>query len=247
RRLTVYSVLWHTLKTLTLMFNPATPFLSEFLYQHVYRKLDPKLPESVNFEKWPKPDSKLRDEKLEEEFDMLLKCVSLVYSARQSARLKRRWPLSKAIVVAQPNVHEALKKAEDFFLELANVKKVEYRENVGEEFSSDRWSIASEDNVTVYLDTYRSENLVGEGLMRDLARRVQSLRKELGFMPTDILNAVHIAELDPKQARLIKGFLDTMAELVRTRKVHLHEKREELNVEWHEYAVDGKKVYIAIT
>ncbi len=247
RRLTVYSVLWHTLKTLTLMFNPATPFLSEFLYQHVYRKLDPKLPESVNFEKWPKPDPKLRDEKLEEEFDMLLKCVSLVYSARQSARLKRRWPLSKAIVVAQPNVHEALKKAEDFFLELANVKKVEYRENVGEEFSSDRWSIASEDNVTVYLDTYRSENLVGEGLMRDLARRVQSLRKELGFMPTDILNAVHIAELDPKQARLIKGFLDTMAELVRTRKVHLHEKREELNVEWREYAVDGKKVYIAIT
>ncbi len=247
RRLTVYAVLWHTLKTLILLFNPVTPFLSEFLYQHVYRRLDPTLEESVNFEKWPKPNPRLRNEILEKDFENLLACVSLVYSARQQARLKRRWPLSKAVIIASANVHESIKKVEEIFLELANVKKVEYRETSTEDLSNNRWKKASEDDITIYIDTYRNEALVGEGIMRDLARRVQSLRKELGFMPTDILNAVHIAELEPRQADFIREFLDTMAELVRTQKVHLHETRAELNVEWHQYNMDGKKVYIAIT
>jgi hypothetical protein len=37
-----------------------------------------------------------------------------------------------------------------------------------------------------------------------------------------------------------------MAELVRARKVHLHKSRTELNVEWREYNMDGKKIYLAI-
>jgi hypothetical protein len=40
-----------------------------------------------------------------------------------------------------------------------------------------------------------------------LARRVQALRKELGFMPTDILNAIHVAELDSKSEKLLEPYL----------------------------------------
>ena len=43
--------------------------------------------------------------------------------------------------------------------------------------------------------------------MRDLARRVQALRKELGFMPTDILDSVHIAELDAENMPLLEPYL----------------------------------------
>jgi len=82
--------------------------------------------------------------------------------------------------------------------------------------------------------------------MRDLARRVQALRKELGFMPTDILNGVHVAELDSESVRLLKPYLSDMAELVRTKKVHLHKKRSEVKAEWNERRLDGKKVYVAI-
>ncbi|MCL6579745.1 MAG: isoleucine--tRNA ligase, partial [Candidatus Bathyarchaeota archaeon] len=109
RRLAIYATLWHVLKTVTLLYNPVTPYLSEALYQKVYRKLSPTLPESVNFESWPEPDGKLRNTILEEEFEMLFKCISLVYSARQSAKLKRRWPLSKMFVVAPENVCKVLK------------------------------------------------------------------------------------------------------------------------------------------
>jgi isoleucyl-tRNA synthetase len=245
RRLTVYVTLWQTLRTLVLLFNPATPFLSEFLHQKVYRELDDSLPESVNFEKWPLPEEVLRDTELEQAFDTLQRCVALVYSARQSAQLKRRWPLQKAVIVAPKQVLEAVKSLEDVFLELANVKQVEYiSERVA--FDEKEWASAREGNLQILLNTRRDEALLGEGLMRDLARRVQSLRKERGFMPTDILEAVHLAELDQESIKLVEPYLTEMAELVRTKKVYLHKKRAEVEAEWREYLLDNKKVFIAI-
>ncbi|MCK5628842.1 class I tRNA ligase family protein, partial [Candidatus Bathyarchaeota archaeon] len=99
RRQTIYATLYFALKTLVLLFNPITPFLSEALYQKVFKRLDLALPVSVNLEKWPKSNAVLIDRVLEEEFEVLFRCTSMVYSARQKAKLKRRWPLSKVIVV----------------------------------------------------------------------------------------------------------------------------------------------------
>jgi isoleucyl-tRNA synthetase len=246
RRLAVYAVLWHVLKTVTLLFNPVTPYLSEAMYQRIYRKLDPTLPESVNFESWPRPEEKLRNRTVEEEFETLFKCVSLVYSARQSVRLKRRWPLSRMVVVAPREVCNGLKNVEELFLELANVKTMEYANEAPEYASREGWASASEGDTQVLLDVHRDEKLLGEGLMRDLARRVQSLRKELGYVPTDVLEAVHVAELDEESIRLLKPYLKEMEELVRAKNVRLHGKREEFEAKWHEYQLDDRKVYVAI-
>jgi len=249
RRLAVYTTLWQTLKTVVSLFNPVTPFLCEFVYQNVYRTLDSALPESVNFENWPTPNEALRDAELEQAFDTLLKAVALSYSARQSAQLKRRWPLQEAVLVAPPREQEALQNLEDVFLELANVKKVEYLNKLLETNSALMKSLAhaSEGNLHVFLNKQRDENLLGEGLMRDLARRVQAHRRELGFRPTDILEAVHLAELDAESERLLQPYLDQMAELVRTKKVYVHKERSEVKAEWHEHAFDDKRVCIAIT
>ena len=246
RRLAVYTTLWYTLKTLVLLFNPTAPYLGEDLYQKVYRELDTTLPKSVNFESWPTPDEGLQETVLEQEFDTLLRCVSLAYTARQSARLKRRWPLQKAIIASPRETQKALKNLEEVFLELANVKKVEYAEEMPE-VDLKKWALASGNGVHVLLDTHRDEALLGEGIMRDLARRVQALRKELGFMPTDILDAVHVAVLDPESVKLLEPYLIEMAELIRTRKVHVHKKRTEVEAKWHERRLDDKKVYVAIT
>ncbi|MCJ7613255.1 class I tRNA ligase family protein, partial [Candidatus Bathyarchaeota archaeon] len=245
RRLAVYSTLWYTLKTLVLLSNPATPYLSEALYQTVYKKLDESLPETVNLENWPTPDTDLEDAALEEEFEILLQTLPILYSARQDAQLKRRWPLAKAVVVAPTKVQKAIKKLEPLFLELANIKTVEYADNVPE-VDSERWATASEDKIQVLLDKVRDDTLEGEGLMRDLARRVQALRKELGFSPTDIVEAVHVAELDPKDIELLKPYIAEMEELVRAKKVHVHEERVEVDADWHENKLDKKKVYVAV-
>jgi len=247
RRLAIYATLWHALKTVTLLFNPVTPYLSEMLYQRVYRKLNPTLQESVNFENWPEPEKRMRNKTLEKDFQTLFKCISLVYSARQSAKVKRRWPLNRMVVMAPKKVCTALKNVEEQFLELANVKTVEYAQKTSEYTNLEGWVSASEVNITLFLDVHRDERLLGEGLMRDLARRVQSLRKQLGYVPTDVLDAVHVAELEDESIRLLKPYVKEMEDLVRAKKVYLHRRRDEVGVRWHELQLDEKRIYIAIS
>jgi isoleucyl-tRNA synthetase len=82
--------------------------------------------------------------------------------------------------------------------------------------------------------------------MRDLARRVQALRKEMGFVPTDVLESVHVAELDAESVNLLEPYLEEMAGLVRARKVYLHGSRNEVEAEWHESELDGKRIYLNV-
>jgi isoleucyl-tRNA synthetase len=248
RRLAVYATLWNTLRTLNLLFNPITPFLSEATYQQVHRTLDDRSQESVNFEAWPTVDQMLVDPELEHTFDTFLQYVSLTYSARQTAKLKRRWPLRKAVVIGPKNAQKAVGLLEDLFLELANVKTVEYQDTPPKIDSGTRLqgSLASENGLHVLMDTQRDETLQGEGVMRDLARRTQALRKELGFMPTEILEKVCIADLDQDTIKLLKPHLKTMAELVRSKQVTLQRTKSAPHHQWHEVNLDDKKVNIAI-
>ncbi len=246
RRQTIYALLHHALKTVTLLFNPVTPYLSEALYQKVYRQLDPTLPESVNLDCWPTPNEKIRNKPLEEQFEILLKTVSIAYAARQQGKLKRRWPLSKEIVVAPQKVLDAVKCLEGLFLELTNVKAVEYVLQVPEYVGGETWVSSQEGDITVFVSGQRDDSLLGEGIMRDLARRVQALRKEMGFMPTDVLDSAHIAELEGESITLLEPYLEEMAALVRTGKVYLHSKQSEVEAEWHESELDGKKIFINI-
>jgi isoleucyl-tRNA synthetase len=250
RREVIYAVLHYSLKTITLLFNPITPFISEALYQNVFRRLNPALPESVNFAKWPEPDPTLRNPKVEADFDTLFKCVSLVNAARQTGKLKRRWPLRTVVVAAPENAVNALKSVEDLFLEMTNIKEAKYQAVAPEAsvapVSEKEWVTAVEGDVTVFISGQRDDKLMGEGIMRDIARRVQALRKEMGFTPTDILESVHIAELDQESAELLKPFLEEMAGLVRTRKVYLHNSRSEVDAQWRESELDGKKIWVNI-
>jgi isoleucyl-tRNA synthetase len=246
RRQTIYTLLHHTLKTVTLLFNPVTPYLSEALYQKIYRQLEPNLPETVNVAPWPVVNEKIRNKTLEEQFDMLLKVVSIGYAARNQGKLKRRWPLSKTIVVAPEKTLQALKTLEALLLDLTNVKSADYATTVPEYVGGENWVSSQEDDITVFVSAHRDDKLLGEGIMRDLARRVQALRKEMGFVPTETLESVHIAELDAESTGFLEPYLDEMSGLVRTRKVYLHASRSEVEAEWHESELDGKKIFINI-
>jgi isoleucyl-tRNA synthetase len=135
---------------------------------------------------------------------------------------------------------------EEVLLELSNAKSVEFAEKSSERVLEEGWVSAVEGDVQVFVDTSRDEKLLGEGLMRDVARRVQSLRKESGYVPADVLSAVHVAGLDSESMGLLKPYLRDMEELVRARKVILHAKREGVAAEWREFQLDDKTVFVAI-
>ena len=65
-------------------------------------------------------------------------------------------------------------------------------------------------------------------------------------IPTDIVDAVHVSELDPRDMELLNPFLDELQELVRAKKVHVHLERIVVNADWHENKLDQKKVYVAV-
>jgi isoleucyl-tRNA synthetase len=148
--------------------------------------------------------------------------------------------------VAPEKVTKALRTVESLFLEMTNIKAVEFASEVPEYATSENWVSAIEGDVTVCISGQRDDTLLGEGTMRDLARRVQALRKELGYMPTDILDAVHIADLEAESMALLKPYLEEMAGLVRTKKVYLHGSCSEVETEWHESELDGKKICITV-
>lgn len=246
RRQTIYSSLHYTLKTVTLLFNPITPFLSEALYQKIYRQLEPDLPESINLTAWPTPNIAACNKPIKEQFEALLKIVSISFAARQQGKLKRRWPLAKVIVVAPQKTLDAVKPLEALLLEQTNVKSAEYLATVPEYIGGENWVSNQEDDITVFISGKRDDKLLGEGIMRDLARRVQALRKELGFVPTEVLESVHIAELDAESMELLNPYLEEMTGLIRARKVYLHLRSSEVETRWFESELDGKKVFLNI-
>jgi len=247
RRQTIYALLHHTLKTITLLFNPITPYISEMLYQKIYRQLEPNLPESINLEKWPTANTTLQNKNLEDAFDTMLKTASISYATRQQGKLKRRWPLSKATIIAPQKTLDALQQLETNFLDLTNVKTAEYLTTTPNYLNNEDWVHTQENDITVYLSKQRDDNLLGEGIMRDLARRIQALRKEMGYTPTDILETAHIANLDPESTQLLTPYLEEMTNLIRTKKIQLHNNPNEIkNTTWHESELDGKKIHITI-
>jgi isoleucyl-tRNA synthetase len=84
--------------------------------------------------------------------------------------------------------------------------------------------LEEEHGAVVVLDTTRDEALIAEGLVRDVARRVQMTRKMAGLNPTEMLNVVHVEGLDAESKGLIAGHLKTLAYLVRSKNVKLTDK-----------------------
>jgi len=240
-RMATYAVLWDALLSVLALLNPACPHICEYLYQRAFRNLQPDLPESVNFLDWPTPVQAYINRMLHARFEIFSKAIALANSARQQARMKRRWPLRLAIIQADRKTINMMKELEELFLEAANVKEVEYAETPPVDMS--KFSKAEEAGLAVYILTERDEALIAEGLMRDVARRVQALRKEIGLPPTEYLRRVLL--VGPEELRMIEPLLPRMSALVRSKEVIITSERPvELN--WKRYELEGKALHVAI-
>jgi len=61
---------------------------------------------------------------------------------------------------------------------------------------------------------------MAKGLIKDLARRLQALRKEMGYNPTDVLNTASILDLDEESLSMIKNKTEELSFLVRVKQVN---------------------------
>lgn len=59
--------------------------------------------------------------------------------------------------------------------------------------AQDGYAYSQRDSLIVFISTARNREMMARGLVKDLARRLQTLRKEQGYNPTDVLSPAHIS------------------------------------------------------
>ncbi|MDO8669794.1 MAG: class I tRNA ligase family protein [Candidatus Buchananbacteria bacterium] len=134
---------------------PFMPFLSESVYLAAKGKL-----ESVHLDKWPKAEK--ADHKIIEQMDSVRKIVEMGLAARAEKAIKIRQPLAQLKVTG----YDLPKELAELIADEVNVKEVEFKKGA---------------EIKVELDTELTEELKAEGLLRELVRTINSLRKDNGL------------------------------------------------------------------
>lgn len=169
------------LLTLSKLMAPFTPFYAEFLYGKTKSDIDP---ESVHLAAWPKLPK--ADESVISNMAEVRRLVTLGLEQRSKANIKVRQPLASLSIKSKTLGAEFIELIKDE----VNVKQV----NVNVALADD-----------VLLDTVVSESLRKEGVVRDLIRAIQELRKTEGLTVGD--KVVLLLESDEKAKELVHAFI----------------------------------------
>ncbi|MGI6207442.1 MAG: isoleucine--tRNA ligase [Anaerolineae bacterium] len=128
-----YLTLHECLVTVAKLLAPFTPFIAEEIYRNLVAGLDAQAPDSVHLCDFPTADLSLVDEGLRADMALAMRVVSLGHAARNSAGIKLRQPLSRAVVALRsPQEEAALLRLTDVVMEELNVKAIEVAASAAE-------------------------------------------------------------------------------------------------------------------
>jgi len=104
------------------------------------------------------------------------------------------------------------------------------------------FAFSRRNNLIGMISTERNEELMAKGLIKDLARRLQALRKERGYNPTDVLNTASILDLDEESLSMIKNKTEELSFLVRVKQVNFTQTCKK----YKDDDIDGQKIRISV-
>lgn len=145
---------------------PICPFLAEDINKIIMKK------ESIHHQDWPKPDKKLINKSLEKDAEDAMRFIEAANNIRKDNNIKLRWPLSLMVITKD------LKSVESIIQRLCNVKKVKFGK-------SKLKAYRELDHKKVYLDIEMTDTLKREALLREVVRKIQSMRKNQNLVISD--------------------------------------------------------------
>ena len=104
------------------------------------------------------------------------------------------------------------------------------------------YAMAKRESLIVFVSSARNREMMARGLVRDVARRLQALRKERGYNPTDILDSAFILDLDEESLEMLKEKHEELAFLVRVKKIVFEDKA----MSYKDDDIDGQKIRISV-
>ncbi|MBU1110214.1 isoleucine--tRNA ligase [Patescibacteria group bacterium] len=173
-----FQTLCYVLKQLVIASAPAIPFVTEEIYQNI--RLDNE-PESVHLCDWPEIDESSIDSKLIEQMALVRQITERGHAARREAGIAVKQPLSK-ILVKYDLSEQLSKELTHLIQEELNVKEVETQN-----LASLQLGKSGGQQLFVELDTTLTDELIIEGLARELRRKIQDLRKKAGYARDDTI------------------------------------------------------------
>lgn len=167
-RATAQGVLYETLAGLARIMAPLTPFLAEIIWLRL-ASLRYLPDESVHLTNWPEPSRRAYDKELEKTMAALRRIASIALAERAKAGIPVRQKL--ASMTLAKSYDSLLSGIEELLKDEVNVSDIFYRDGVEES--------------VVRLDTSLTLALEREGILREIIRAVNDLRKKAGLTPVD--------------------------------------------------------------
>lgn len=222
-KLVAYATLYSALESALIMLTPIIPFLTESIYQHMFRNAEPKNPDTVHLLKWPISDSKWIDDSLEEEMKAAQSVISTVALVRQSKGLKQRQPVPQILVTSESKVlRNGLKTYAVLLREQANSRRLKLvsKDSLSKFTDSERFAKTDFSDGTVLVDLKLSKSELAEGLARDAVRRMQQMRKEMD-LKVDSFVHVYVVAPSKNEASLLKMKSSYIAGEVRAKQLKI--------------------------
>ncbi len=156
------------------LFAPICPFFTE--YAHIMLRNLGEKEESVHLKKWPEANKKLVNKNLENDMHLCRAIVEAANSLRHENKIKSRWPLARLSIEGR-NIEHVIQNLGGIIKYMCNVKSISAGKIKGAEKKTDKFAI--------YLDTFLTDELKEEALLREVIRKVQDMRKKAGMVVSD--------------------------------------------------------------
>ena len=244
-----YWVLFYALNSAVQIMAPVIPFMTEYIWQNLTRKVLPSAPLSVHLSDWPTPVAGFENDGIIEQTALVREAIAVAMRLRNEQQLKVRQPLSKLYICSSAEDADKIRTFEKNILDELNIKAIEYltdasvledkyltvnfkvagavlKQNVNkmkqslealsdadmaaavasaaaseqvavpgweDAFDASIFNVASKTkagivsaefqngSAVIALDTVLTDELVREGLVRDVIRQCQLIRKEAGY------------------------------------------------------------------
>ena len=223
-KLAAYATLYYALENALVMLAPILPFLSESLYQHMFKDAKAKSPETVHLLDWPKFDEKWISDSLDAEMDAARAILSTAALARNQKGLKQRQPVRNiAVATDSKTVRNALTTYSALLAEQANTHTLRGTSKAGASkyesgTGTGRFAKAEFADGSIYIDLKLTRDELAEGLARDAVRRMQQMRKEMDLKVDSYVHA-YIVVPSSKAAALLRSKNKYLTHEVRAKKL----------------------------
>jgi isoleucyl-tRNA synthetase len=109
----------------------------------------------------------------------------------------------------------------------------------------ENYASTEKEDILLLINVSRNNELIMKGLVRDLSRNIQQLRKELGFNPTEILSCAYVSNISEDEIKHLVRFRDEIKSLVRVNDV-IFSGIPDNRFDFKSIDIDGKEIKIYI-